>query len=101
LEELEYATYSAKPVILLIITRLLDVVSADYSRFAVVIITSVGRKIDLPKELLLMMLELSDHCVWVLVCFTSLRSWRGRFNSKTILAESPGAGKRFSAHRKL
>jgi hypothetical protein len=45
----------------LIIAGFLDIVSSNYRRVSVVVIPSVGREIDFPQELLLMMLEFSNH----------------------------------------
>ena len=53
-----YATYS---VILLVVSRLLDVVPSNNSRISMIIVTCVGCEIDFSEELLLVVLEFSDH----------------------------------------
>ncbi len=60
-------------IILLVIPRFLDIVSPNHGCISVIIIAGISRKVHFSEELLLMMLEFSDHigsidlscrCVW-------------------------------------
>lgn len=55
------STYTTETVVLVVIFWLLDHVSSDNSLVAMVVIGLVCHKIRLSQELLLMMLEFSDH----------------------------------------
>lgn len=56
-------TDSAYAIVFRVVGWFLDVVSANYSSIAVVVVAFVGGEVDFSKELLLMMLEFADHCV--------------------------------------
>ncbi len=58
---LEGETYTTKSIILGIIAWLLDIVSSNDCRISVVVVAFVCGEIHLSQELLLMMLEFSDH----------------------------------------
>ncbi len=52
---------SAETVIFLVVAGFLDVVTSDYRCVSVVVVPCIRREIDFSKELLLMVLEFSDH----------------------------------------
>jgi len=54
---------SAETVVFLVVAGFLDVVASDYRCVAVVVVPRVRREVDFSKELLLMVLEFSDHDV--------------------------------------
>ncbi len=54
-------TNPCKTIVLGVISRFLDVVPPNHRSIPMVVIAGVSREIDFPKELLLMMLQFSDH----------------------------------------
>jgi hypothetical protein len=60
----EGETNAAYAIDLVIVLWLLDVVPADDGVIAVVVVRLVGGEVDLSEELLLVMLEFSDHVGW-------------------------------------
>ena len=63
-------THPTKSIIFLVICRLLNVVSSNNSRISVIVVAGIRSKVDLSKELLLMMLEFAYH--FALDFFSSL-----------------------------
>ena len=55
------SSYTAYPIVFLVVPGLLDIISSNYRRISVIVVAGIGSKVDLSKELLLMMLEFSDH----------------------------------------
>jgi hypothetical protein len=58
-------TYPTYAIILLEIRRLLDRITSYDGGISVIIVRSIGRKIDFPKQLLLMMLEFAHHLAFL------------------------------------
>ena len=54
-------THPTKSIIFLVIRGLLNVVSSNNSRISMVVVAGIRSKVDLSKELLLMMLEFAYH----------------------------------------
>lgn len=55
------ATYTTEPIVLVVVLRLLDHVSSHDCCISVVVVLLVGDKVDFAQELLLMILEFTDH----------------------------------------
>lgn len=92
-------TYSAKPVIFLIVAWFLDRISADHGRVPVAIVLFIGCEINLSEELLFMMLEFADHlCLFALLSLPSVppfsflrgdvgnKFWPGRAGRENVWA---------------
>jgi hypothetical protein len=61
----------------LIVPRFLDIVPPYHRRISVIIIASIGREINFSKQLLLMILQFSDHFASIRVLSLKRRVWRG------------------------
>ncbi len=53
--------YTAYSIVFLIISWLLDIVPSNYRRISMIVVAGICGEVDFSKELLLMMLESSDH----------------------------------------
>jgi hypothetical protein len=55
------ATHPTQSIIFLVVCRLLNVVSSNNSRISMIVVAGIRSKVDLSKELLLMVLEFAYH----------------------------------------
>lgn len=54
-------TYPAKPIVLRVVSRFLDCIPPYDCSIPMIVVGSVGGEVDLPQELLLMMLKFAHH----------------------------------------